>query len=135
MPRSDRPGESGGGGIRGGGAGAGRGAGRAVAPPKGPKIPKEKEPAISVRTSQVDRGTTRMVNKQNRAAESYKIKNLDQLEKGRKYRAEVKARKAEDLQRQLKNAETKGKIKGAAATAGVGIAAAAIAKDKKKKGK
>ena len=39
---------------------------------------------VSVRSGSVDTGTKRMVTKQNKAAESYKIKDLDTLEKGRR---------------------------------------------------
>ena len=91
--------------------------------------------SVSTRSSQLDSGTKRSVKSQNKAAESYKIKDMDKLEKGQKYRAELKMRKAEDQARLLKNAETKGKIKGAAATAGLGIAIAIEKAKEKGKGK
>ena len=90
---------------------------------------------ISVRSKSVDTGTKRMVTKQNRAAESYKIKDLDKLEKGRAARAERKLKDADAKAKQLKKAELTGLVKGAAATAAVGAAAklTVAAKDKKKK--
>ena len=105
------------------------------APPKAPKTPKEPDPAISVRKSTVDTGTKRIVTKQNKAAESYKIKDLDKLEKGQKYRASQKLKKEAELKAKIKNAENKGKVKGAAAAIGIGVTAAAVSKNKKKTGK
>jgi hypothetical protein len=98
---------------------------------------------VSVRSKSVDTGTKRMVTKQNKAAESYKIKDLDKLEKGQKLRAEKKIRDAAARKAELKKAETKGLVKGATATAGLGVAGlsaklAVASKDKKeskKKGK
>ena len=91
--------------------------------------------SVSVRSKSVDAGTKRMVTKQNKAAESYKVKDLDKLEKGQKYRAEKKLRDADDKAKQLKKAELTGLVKGAAATAAVGVGAklTAASKDKKKK--
>jgi hypothetical protein len=117
-----------------GGGGSG-GGGRVSAPPKAPKTPKEPNPAISVRKSTVDTGTNRMVKKQNRAAESYKIKDLDKFESGQKYRAAQKLKKEAELKAKIKNAENKGKAKGAAAAIGIGVTAAAVSKNKKKTGK
>lgn len=90
---------------------------------------------VSVRSKSVDTGTKRMVTKQNKAAESYKIKDLDKLEKGQKYRAEKKLKDADAKAKQLKKAELTGLVKGAAATAAVGAAAKVTlaSKDKKKK--
>jgi len=118
----------------GGGSRGGSGGGRLSAPPKGPKAPKEKEPAISVRKSTVDMGTKRVVTKQNKAAESYKIKDLDKLEKGQKYRAAKKAAEAAAKAKAIKKAEAKGKIKGAAATVALGSALklATFTKEEKK---
>ena len=98
---------------------------------------------VSVRSKSVDTGTKRMVTKQNKAAESYKIKDLDKLEKGQKARAEKKIRDAAARKAELKKAEKKGLVKGATATAGLGVAGlsaklAVASKDKKeskKKGK
>jgi hypothetical protein len=98
---------------------------------------------VSVRSKSVDTSTKRMVTKQNKAAESYKIKDLDKLEKGRAQRAEKKLRDAAQRDKDLKNAERKGLVKGATATAGLGVAGlsaklAVASKDKKeskKKGK
>ena len=98
---------------------------------------------VSVRSKSVDTGTKRMVTKQNKAAESYKIKDLDKLEKGQRLRAEKKLRDAAELKKKLKTAERKGLVKGATATAGLGVAGlsaklAVASKDKKeskKKGK
>jgi hypothetical protein len=98
---------------------------------------------VSVRSKSVDTGTKRMVTKQNKAAESYKIKDLDKLEKGQKLRAEKKIRDAAARKAELKKAERKGLVKGATATAGLGLAGittklAVASKDKKeskKKGK
>jgi hypothetical protein len=91
---------------------------------------------VSVRSKSVDTGTKRMVTKQNKAAESYKIKDLDKLEKGQKARAEKKIRDAAARKAELKKAERKGLVKGATATAGLGIAGlstklAVASKDKK----
>jgi hypothetical protein len=87
---------------------------------------------VSVRSKSVDTSTKRMVTKQNKAAESYKIKDLDKLEKGRAQRAEKKLRDAAQRDKDLKKAERKGLVKGATATAGLGIATiAVIPKDKK----
>ncbi len=94
---------------------------------------------VSVRSKSVDTSTKRMVTKQNKAAESYKIKDLDKLEKGRAYRADKKLRDAAQRDKDLKKAERKGLVKGATATAVLGTATiAVIPKDKKeskKKGK
>ena len=91
---------------------------------------------VSVRSKSVDTGTKRMVTKQNKAAESYKIKDLDKLEKGQKLRAEKKIRDAAARKAELKKAEKKGLVKGATATAGLGVAGlsaklAVASKDKK----
>jgi hypothetical protein len=91
---------------------------------------------VSVRSKSVDTGTKRMVTKQNKAAESYKIKDLDKLEKGQKLRAEKKIRDAAARKAELKKAERKGLVKGATATAGLGVAGlsaklAVVSKDKK----
>jgi hypothetical protein len=91
---------------------------------------------VSVRSKSVDTGTKRMVTKQNKAAESYKIKDLDKLEKGQKLRAEKKIRDAAARKAELKKAERKGLVKGATATAGLGVAGlsaklAIASKDKK----
>ena len=109
MAKTDRPGEAMGG-------GASRGLG------------------VSVRSNSVDAGTKRMVTKQNKAADSYKVKDLDKLEKGQKYRAEKKAADARARAKELKTAEKKGMVKGAVATAVVGTAAklTAATNDKKK---
>ena len=94
---------------------------------------------VSVRSKSVDAGTKRMVTKQNKAAESYKIKDLDKLEKGRAQRAEKKLRDEVQRKKDLKKAERKGLVKGATATAGLGTATLAVVskdkKDSKKKGK
>jgi hypothetical protein len=94
---------------------------------------------VSVRSKSVDAGTKRMVTKQNKAAESYKIKDLDKLEKGRAQRAEKKLRDEAQRKKDLKKAERKGLVKGATATAGLGTATLAVVskdkKDSKKKGK
>ena len=72
--------------------------------------------AISVRSKSVDTGTKRMVTKQNKAAESYKIKDLDKYEKGKAQRAAAK-KAAEAAAKKQSN---KDKAKGAAAaTAGI----------------
>ena len=91
---------------------------------------------VSVRSKSVDTSTKRMVTKQNKAAESYKIKDLDKLEKGQKLRAEKKIRDAAARKAELKKAERKGLVKGATATAGLGVAGlsaklAVASKDKK----
>ena len=94
---------------------------------------------VSVRSKSVDAGTKRMVTKQNKAAESYKIKDLDKLEKGRAQRAEKKLRDEAQRKKDLKKAERKGLVKGATATAGLGAATLTVVskdkKDSKKKGK
>ena len=87
---------------------------------------------VSVRSKSVDTSTKRMVTKQNKAAESYKIKDLDKYEKGRAQRAEKKLRDAAQRDKDLKKAERKGLVKGATATVGLGTAAlAVVSKDKK----
>jgi hypothetical protein len=87
---------------------------------------------VSVRSKSVDSSTKRMVTKQNKAAESYKIKDLDKLEKGQKARADKKLRDAAARKAELKKAERKGLVKGATATAGLGSAVlAVVSKDKK----
>jgi hypothetical protein len=89
--------------------------------------------SVSVRSKSVDTGTKRMVKKQNRAAESYKIKDMDAAEKGAKYRAERKLKDADAKAKQLKKAELTGLVKGAAATAAVGAAAKLTLASKEKK--
>jgi hypothetical protein len=91
--------------------------------------------SVSVRSKSVDTGTKRMVTKQNRAAQSYKIKDLDKLEKGQAARAAKKARDAAEKARQLKAAQKKGMVKGATATAGLGVTGFVISDKKKKKKK
>ena len=72
--------------------------------------------AISVRSKSVDTGTKRMVTKQNKAAESYKIKDLDKLEKGRIARQKAKLA----AEAAAKKKSNKDMAKGAAAaTAGI----------------
>ena len=94
--------------------------------------------SVSVRSKSVDTGTKRMVTKQNRAAQSYKIKDLDKLEKGQAQRAAKKARDAAERAKELKAAKRKGMVRGATATAALGTAGLIVAekdKDKKKKKK
>ena len=92
--------------------------------------------SVSVRSKSVDTGTKRMVTKQNRAAQSYKIKDLDKLEKGQAQRAAKKARDAAERAKELKAAKRKGMVKGATATAALGTAGLIVAeKDKNKKKK
>jgi hypothetical protein len=121
-------------------------AGRLAAKKAAQELAKKKaksQVGVSVRSKSVDTGTKRMVTKQNKAAESYKIKDLDKLEKGQKARAEKKIRDAAARKAELKKAERKGLVKGATATAGLGVAGlsaklAVASKDKKeskKKGK
>lgn len=82
---------------------------------------------VSVRSKSVDTGTKRMVTKQNKAAESYKIKDLDKLEKGRAQRAAAK-KAAEDAAKKKSN---KDMAKGATAATG-GIAAGLVILEKAK---
>jgi hypothetical protein len=82
---------------------------------------------VSVRSKSVDTGTKRMVTKQNKAAESYKIKDLDKLEKGRAQRAAAK-KAAEDSAKKKTN---KDMAKGATAATG-GIAAGLVILEKSK---
>jgi predicted SPOUT superfamily RNA methylase MTH1 len=91
--------------------------------------------SVSTRSSELDKATKTSVKKQNKAADSYKIKDMDALEKGQKYRAAKKAADAAAKAKALKKAETKGKIKGAAATVGLGSAMklATFTKEDKKK--
>ena len=103
-------------GIGGGTGRGGGGGGRLSAPPKGPKVPKEKDPAISVRSKSVDTGTKRMVTKQNKAAESYKIKDLDKYEKGKAQRAAAKKAAEAAAKKQSNKDKAKGAV---AATAGI----------------
>jgi hypothetical protein len=84
---------------------------------------------ISVRSKSVDAGTKRMVKKQNKAADSYKIKDLDALEKGRIARQKAKLA----AEAAAKKQSNKDKVKGAAAaTAGIagGLAVVGGAKAK-----
>ncbi len=94
---------------------------------------------VSVRSKSVDAGTKRMVTKQNKAAESYKIKDLDKAEKNRAYRMDKKLRDEVARKKDLKKAERKGLVKGATATAVLGTATIAVVpkdkKESKKKGK
>jgi hypothetical protein len=76
---------------------------------------------VSVRSKSVDAGTKRMVTKQNKAAESYKIKDLDKLEKGRAQRAAAK----KTAEAAAKKKSNKDMAKGAAAATG-GIAAGTV---------
>jgi len=110
--RTDRP-ETAGGGAR---SGSGKGPG-----------------GYSYRGSELSAAEKRALVKQNKSAESMKNKDLDKFEKGRKNRAAKKVRDAAIKAKELKAAETKGKIKGAAATVGVGVGALAVAKNEKKK--
>ena len=82
---------------------------------------------VSVRSKSVDAGTKRMVTKQNKAAESYKIKDLDKLEKGRAQRAAAK-KAAEAAAKKKSN---KDMAKGAAAATG-GIATGMVILEKAK---
>jgi hypothetical protein len=72
--------------------------------------------AVSVRSKSVDTGTKRMVTKQNKAAESYKIKDLDKLEKGRIARQKAKLAAEAAAKKQSNKDKAKG---AAAATAGI----------------
>ena len=93
--RTDRP-ETAGGGAR-GGSGRGR-------------------VSVSTRSSELDSKTKSTVKKQNKAAESYKIKDLDKLEKGRIARQKAKL----EAEAAAKKKSNKDKAKGAAAaTAGI----------------
>jgi hypothetical protein len=91
--------------------------------------------SVSTRSSELDKDTKRVVKKQNKAADSYKIKDMDAAEKGQKYRAAKKAADAAAKAKALRKAETRGKIKGAAATVGLGSAMklATFTKEDKKK--
>ena len=82
---------------------------------------------VSVRSKSVDAGTKRMVTKQNKAAESYKIKDLDKLEKGRAQRAAAK----EAALAAAKKKTNKDMAKGATAATG-GIAAGLVILEKSK---
>jgi len=119
--------------------GAAIGAAARVAAKKAIQKKAKDQVGVSVRSKSVDAGTKRMVTKQNKAAESYKIKDLDKLEKGRAQRAEKKIRDAAARKAELKKAEIKGLVKGATATAGLGSATVVVVskdkKESKKKGK
>jgi len=91
--------------------------------------------SVSVRSKSVDAGTKRMVTKQNKAADSYKIKDLDKLEKGQALRAAKKLKDAAEKAKQLKAAQKIGMVQGATATAGLGTAGLIISNKKKKKKK
>ena len=92
---------------------------------------------ISVRSKSVDVGTKRVVTQQNRAADSYRIKDLDKLEKGQAARAAKKLRDADKREKELKKERMIGKVEGATATVGLGTLGTAglILVDKKKKKK
>lgn len=97
------------------------------------KIAGKNQVGISVRSKSVDASTKRMVTKQNKAADSYKIKDLDKLEKGQKLRADKKLKDAAARKAEIKKAEKKGLVKGATATAGLGGALfTVVSKDKRK---
>ena len=87
---------------------------------------------VSTRKSELDSGTKKMVKKQNKAAESYKIKDMDAMEMNKiKYQAALKKKAAD-----LKAAKIKG-FKAGAAVGGATVGAAAVGvavvkKDKKK---
>ena len=90
---------------------------------------------VSVRSKSVDVGTKRMVTKQNKAADSYRIKDLDKYEKGKAAREAKKLRDAAQKAKELKAAQRAGMVKGATATAGVGTAGLLIVDNSKKKKK
>ena len=91
---------------------------------------------ISVRSKSVDAGTKRVVTQQNKAADSYRIKDLDKYEKNKAAREAKKVRDAAERAKELKAAKRKGMVKGATATAALGTAGLIVAeKDKKKKKK
>ena len=97
------------------------------------KIAGKNQVGVSVRSKSVDTSTKRMVTKQNKAAESYKIKDLDKLEKGQQLRAAKKLKDAAARKAEIKKAEKKGLVKGATATAGLGGALfTVVSKDKRK---
>lgn len=121
--RSDRIESVGGGGRGTGGRGAAKGDG--TSPGRG-------RLGVSTRGSELDSATKRSVTKQNNAAESYKIKDMDKLEKGQKYRAEQKLKKEAELKAKLKSADVKGQVKGAAKTLAAGATVVAAAASKKK---
>jgi len=90
MARTDRPGEA----IGGGASSGGRG-----------------RLGVSVRSGEVDSGTKRMVKAQNKAADSYKVKDLDAMEANK-----IKYQQAKDkIKQDLADAKSSGKKVAAAA--------------------
>jgi len=93
---------------------------------------------VSVRSGEVDSGTNRMVKAQNKAAESYKVKDLDAMEKNQMQYQKQKQQRAAQLEGAYKVGKIEGKIKGGAAGLAAGIAAdeaaRAIAKKKEAQG-
>ena len=94
--------------------------------------------SVSVRSGEVDPGTNRMVKAQNKSAESYKVKDLDAMEKNKIQYQKQKEQRAAQLEGSYKAGKLEGKIKGGAAGLAAGIAAdelaRAAAKKKEKQG-
>ena len=91
--------------------------------------------SVSTRSSELDAPTKRMVKKQNKAAESYKIKDMDKLDKNRADYIKRKQAQLDKLKAEIAAAKKQGRKQGAAATVVVVGAGAAYKKksDKKKK--
>jgi len=90
---------------------------------------------VSTRTSELDIGTRKMVKKQNKAAKSYNIKDMDAMEMNKiKYQASLK-KKADALKAAKKSAFKAGAAVGGATVGTAGAGLAIVSKDKKKKKK
>ena len=91
--------------------------------------------SVSTRSSELDAPTKRMVKKQNKAAESYKIKDMDKMDKNRADYIKRKQAQLDKLKAEIAAAKKQGRKQGAAAAVTV-IGAGAVYKkksDKKKK--
>ena len=88
--------------------------------------------SVSTRKSELDSGTKKMVKKQNKAAESYKIKDMDAQEMNKiKYQAALK-KKAADLRASKISGFKAGAAVGGATVGATAVGVAVVKKDKKK---
>lgn len=101
----------------------------------GPSISRYSEKGkmgVSTRSSELDSATKRMVKKQNKAAESYKIKDMDKLDKNRIAYINRKQAQIDRLKAEIRAAEKRGETKGAIKIGGI-VAATVAAKKAKEK--
>ena len=81
---------------------------------------------VSTRGTQTDSGTRRMVNQQNKAADSYKIKDLDKMEANKVKYQQDKQRRADQLEDSYKAGKLEGKVKAAVVAVPAVVAAEEI---------